>query len=66
MNLTTLNLTTWQYAFYAQLEDGPRTVRQLMDANAMSQDEAEQLLSDLQALGLAESDGELWRLEKRI
>ena len=65
MNLTTLNLTTWQYAFYAQLEDGPRTVRQLMDANAMSQDEAEQLLSDLQALGLAESDGALWHVEQQ-
>ena len=65
MNLMTLNLTTWQYAFYAQLEDGPRTVGQLMDANTMSQDEAEQLLSDLQALGLAESDGALWHVEQQ-
>ena len=60
-----MNLTTWQYAFYAQLEDRPRTVRQLMDANAMSQDDAQQLLSDLRMFGLAQSDGALWRLEKQ-
>ena len=61
-----MNLTTWQYALYAQLEDRPHTVRQLMSANALSQGEAEQLLSDLQALGLAESDGALWRIEKQV
>jgi DNA-binding IclR family transcriptional regulator len=60
-----MNLTTWQYALYAQLEDRPHTVRQLMSANALSQDEAEQLLRDLQSLGLAERDGALWRLEKQ-
>ena len=56
-----MKLTTWQYALYAQLEDRPHTVGQLMSANALSRDEAEQLLRDLQALGLAESDGALWR-----
>lgn len=60
-----MSLTTWQYALYAQLEDRPQTVRQLMSANALSQDEAEQLLGDLQALGLAASDGTLWRIEKQ-
>jgi hypothetical protein len=62
-----MSLTTWQYALYAQLGDRPHTVRQLMSANALSHDEAEQLLKDLQALGLAESDGALWRgVEKRV
>jgi predicted Rossmann fold nucleotide-binding protein DprA/Smf involved in DNA uptake len=56
------DLTTWQQALYFQIKERPRTVEQLMSANALSEPKVVELLAELRALGLAVEDDGLWRL----